>query len=122
MQDKIEGAIATEREDLWVHVNPSKHEKCARCWHHQEDVNQNPEYPSLCNRSLKILTQVNQGSSFMLKKLNFPGLKWLIGVPLLVLLDQISKWWVIKHLSFGESIPVFPGFNITLNYNKGDCL
>lgn len=45
-------AIPTEMADLWVEVKASMDEKCARCWHHVSDVNQDPEYPQLCSRCI----------------------------------------------------------------------
>lgn len=48
-----EGAIAAEGEDVtgvWLVVNASTHEKCVRCWHHQESVGSDSEHPELCSR------------------------------------------------------------------------
>ncbi len=43
-----------------------------------------------------------------------------IGIVLLVfLLDQGSKWLILRHLSFREVVPVIPGFKLTLAYNPG---
>jgi signal peptidase II len=49
----------------------------------------------------------------------FPGLRWFYGAPPIVLLDQVTKWWVLKHLSLGEMLPVMPGLSLTLSYNRG---
>ncbi|MFT5084492.1 MAG: isoleucyl-tRNA synthetase [Lentisphaeria bacterium] len=45
-----EHADTTEVEGLQLFVSKSNHEKCARCWHHREDVGQNSEHPELCVR------------------------------------------------------------------------
>ncbi|MEY1663110.1 isoleucine--tRNA ligase [Isoalcanivorax beigongshangi] len=37
---------------LTVAVAASPHAKCARCWHHREDVGQHSEYPELCGRCI----------------------------------------------------------------------
>ncbi len=37
----------------------------------------------------------------------------------IVLLDQISKWLILHTLELYQHIPVFPGFDLTLQYNKG---
>lgn len=34
----------------------------------------------------------------------------LIVAPLVLFLDQITKWWVLKTLSIGERVPVINGF------------
>ncbi len=54
-------ATKTDSEDLWVVVKKSEHEKCARCWHHREDVNQNPAYPDLCGRCVSNIDENTQG-------------------------------------------------------------
>ncbi|MFU8798220.1 MAG: class I tRNA ligase family protein, partial [Gammaproteobacteria bacterium] len=33
-------------------IKPSTDEKCARCWHHREDVGSHPEHPALCDRCI----------------------------------------------------------------------
>ena len=38
---------------LWVAVRPSNHAKCARCWHHRQDVGTHPEHPGLCSRCVE---------------------------------------------------------------------
>jgi isoleucyl-tRNA synthetase len=43
-------AAATEIAGLWVNITPSKHTKCARCWHRLESVGQDALHPELCNR------------------------------------------------------------------------
>ncbi|MGQ9724102.1 MAG: isoleucine--tRNA ligase [Tepidimonas sp.] len=35
---------------LAVHVTPSPHRKCARCWHWRADVGHDPAHPHLCGR------------------------------------------------------------------------
>lgn len=54
-------AEKTERDDLWVSVKTSEYEKCVRCWHHREDVNQNPEYPNLCRRCVINVSPNSEG-------------------------------------------------------------
>ncbi|HES76127.1 MAG TPA: lipoprotein signal peptidase [bacterium] len=36
-----------------------------------------------------------------------------------IVLDQITKLWAASALSYSTPIPIFPGFNLTLLYNKG---
>lgn len=60
---KPDDATATESEDLWVWVKTSVYEKCSRCWHHREDVNQNPAYPDLCGRCVTNIDEGNVGET-----------------------------------------------------------
>lgn len=43
-------AATTDVEGLRVAVVKSEHEKCARCWHHREDVGKQAEHPEICER------------------------------------------------------------------------
>lgn len=47
------------------------------------------------------------------------ALGWLTVSGILLLLDQFSKWWVLKHIAFGEFFPVMPSLSLTLTYNTG---
>lgn len=39
---------------------------------------------------------------------------------LVVVLDQLSKYWIVNHFTLYESVPVIPGFfNITYLHNTG---
>jgi signal peptidase II len=48
-----------------------------------------------------------------------PGVKWFLWVPVFFVIDQLSKWVVLKHFSLGEMLPVIPGLHFTLAYNTG---
>lgn len=50
LADAPEHAFATELDGLKVVVTRIAHAKCARCWHHREDVGQHSEHPELCGR------------------------------------------------------------------------
>jgi isoleucyl-tRNA synthetase len=43
-------AVVTEVAGLKLKVVKSGHAKCARCWHHREDVGVDPEHPEICGR------------------------------------------------------------------------
>jgi len=43
-------ASATALADAAIHVRPSPHQKCERCWHYREDVGADPAHPDLCGR------------------------------------------------------------------------
>ena len=38
---------------------------------------------------------------------------------LIIILDQLTKYFAVQELALYESIPVFAGFNITLTHNTG---
>jgi len=45
---------------------------------------------------------------------------FFITVALILLLDQLSKWWVQWVLAAGQSVPIVPGIlHFTLAFNKG---
>ncbi|MFN4325455.1 MAG: signal peptidase II [Azonexus sp.] len=44
---------------------------------------------------------------------------WYALAGLVVLLDQLSKWVVLKHIAFGETIYVAPFWNWVLTFNPG---
>ncbi|WP_417508643.1 signal peptidase II [Methylophaga sp.] len=46
-------------------------------------------------------------------------LKWLNLSALVIVFDQLSKWWANSALELYQSIDVLPFFNITLAYNHG---
>ena len=46
-------ARETQVAGLKVSVKASEHAKCARCWHHREDVGQNTVHEDLCNRCVE---------------------------------------------------------------------
>jgi isoleucyl-tRNA synthetase len=45
-------AVVTEVSGLKLKVVKSGHAKCARCWHHREEVGANPEHPEICGRCI----------------------------------------------------------------------
>ena len=47
-------------------------------------------------------------------------LRWLSLSALIVVLDQITKWYAVQHLGYGERIPVIAGyFDWTMAHNTG---
>ncbi len=53
-------AVNTEMPGLQISVTKSGHEKCQRCWHRTEDVNQNSDYPHICKRCVNNLSEVGE--------------------------------------------------------------
>jgi len=51
--------------------------------------------------------------------MQYKNLSWLWISMIIVILDRLSKSWIIEHLSLGQSIKVFPFFNIIYTYNRG---
>ena len=50
LADAPADAVVTEVAGLKLKIVKSEHAKCARCWHHREDVGQHAEHPELCHR------------------------------------------------------------------------
>jgi signal peptidase II len=44
---------------------------------------------------------------------------WFLFSGLLLLIDQVSKWWVVNHIAFGEFVNLVPSMSLTLTYNTG---
>jgi signal peptidase II len=47
------------------------------------------------------------------------SLSWLWLSLLIVVLDQVTKYWASSTLSLHQSVPVIPFFNLTLMHNSG---
>jgi signal peptidase II len=48
------------------------------------------------------------------------ALAWLWLSALVIVLDQLSKWWVLSTIAPGAQVPVIPGFLYwTLTFNEG---
>jgi signal peptidase II len=47
------------------------------------------------------------------------GLAWLILSAVIIVLDQVSKWYVVQNLTLGVPLPVLPVFDLTLLHNTG---
>lgn len=50
MAEKSDSAVASEFDGLWIDAGATEKPKCARCWHHREEVGQIEEHPELCQR------------------------------------------------------------------------
>ena len=46
-------------------------------------------------------------------------LRWFVISALVIVLDQLTKYWVSQWLAPGASVPVTPFFSMTLTYNTG---
>jgi signal peptidase II len=47
------------------------------------------------------------------------GWRWLGVTAVVVVLDQLSKAWIVRHYSSGESLALLPVLNVTLRFNTG---
>jgi signal peptidase II len=47
------------------------------------------------------------------------GWRWLGVTAVVVLVDQLSKSWIVRHYSYGESLALLPVLNVTLRFNTG---
>ena len=50
LTDAPSTASPTDLDNVKLQVNASSFEKCARCWHHTEDIGQSAAHPTLCQR------------------------------------------------------------------------
>jgi signal peptidase II len=46
-------------------------------------------------------------------------LKYLSVTGLVIVLDQVSKWWMLSWLSLYETVAIMPYFNLTMAHNYG---
>lgn len=54
-----------------------------------------------------------------MSKGKWQGFSWFLWVPLIVAIDQISKWWAMMTLKPAEVFQVFPGLQFFLAENRG---
>ena len=52
-------------------------------------------------------------------KIKSSGLRWLWVTVITVLLDRLTKYLAQKYLLAFYALPIVPGFNLTLSFNKG---
>ncbi len=50
LAEKTDDALESDVEGLWIAAGATDKAKCARCWHHREEVGQIAEHPELCQR------------------------------------------------------------------------
>ncbi len=62
--EEAAGAIETEVPGLKVSVKKSEHPKCARCWHHREDVGAVKEHPEICERCVTNIEGAGESREF----------------------------------------------------------
>ena len=51
----------TEEEGMRVRIARAAGHKCERCWHHESDIGQHLEHPSLCGRCVSVLERQGAG-------------------------------------------------------------
>jgi isoleucyl-tRNA synthetase len=53
LDERPDTAVKMEAiNDVFIQIKPSVHKKCARCWHHREDVGSHKEHPEICDRCI----------------------------------------------------------------------
>ncbi|MDG6774752.1 isoleucine--tRNA ligase [Thiomicrorhabdus sp. ZW0627] len=50
LAEKPDSAVESELSGLWIDAGATDKPKCARCWHHREEVGQIEAHPELCQR------------------------------------------------------------------------
>ncbi|SDG13103.1 isoleucine--tRNA ligase [Desulfosporosinus hippei] len=57
-EERPEGVQAAEvNKGLGIHVQPARGEKCERCWMFHEEVGMNEEFPTICPRCRKVISE-----------------------------------------------------------------
>jgi len=51
----------TEAEGVRVRIARAAGHKCERCWHHESDIGQHPDHPTLCGRCVGVLERQGAG-------------------------------------------------------------
>ncbi len=51
----------TEEEGVRVRIARAAGTKCERCWHHESDIGQHPDHPTLCGRCVGVLERQGAG-------------------------------------------------------------
>nr|WP_286191105.1 isoleucine--tRNA ligase [Synechococcus sp. FACHB-909] len=51
----------TEEEGVRVRIARAAGHKCERCWHHESDIGQHPDHPTLCGRCVGVLERQGAG-------------------------------------------------------------
>ena len=80
-------------------ISKTTHAKCARCWRHRPAVGKSAAHPELCDRCENVVTASAIPMKFIL----------LLSLPLYAL-DQITKWFVLRHVQAEELRVVIPDF------------
>jgi isoleucyl-tRNA synthetase len=60
LADAPADAVSTEVPGLKLKIAKSGHAKCARCWHHREDVGVDPAHPEICGRCVENIEGVGE--------------------------------------------------------------
>ena len=47
------------------------------------------------------------------------GWRWLPLTVVMIVLDQVTKWLIVQHFSYGERLNLLPVLDLTLAYNPG---
>jgi len=57
---KAEGAAASAMEGLQIRVERAQGKKCARCWNYSTHVGESTDYPTLCERCVAALNEIER--------------------------------------------------------------
>jgi len=58
-------AVSTDLNGLKLEVSASGHTKCARCWHHLENIWMNSSHPEICNRCVENISGAGEKRQFV---------------------------------------------------------
>ena len=53
LDNRIDDALKSDIDDVYINVKPYDFDKCIRCWHRHESVGRNDSYKELCERCIQ---------------------------------------------------------------------
>ena len=63
-----DGGPSTGVEGLQVHVGRAQGQKCERCWNYSTHVGENPKYPTVCERCVAALDEIEKDGGILTKE------------------------------------------------------
>ena len=95
-------------------------EKCVRCWHFIDDVGSNPQHPEICGRCVSNLSEAGEVALLALRAaISTRTLLWFAIAAAVLLLDQLTKLWIVSDFVLGERRTVTGFFNLVRAHNEG---
>jgi isoleucyl-tRNA synthetase len=111
---------------VWVRVQASTAPKCERCWHHRPSAGSRVQSGTSDHlRSLRGQcrwtgrAQAIRMNDEVIPPLAKSGIRWLWISLLVIVVDQLTKFWIETNFVLGERIDVLPVLEIIRAHNPG---
>ncbi len=108
---------------LAVKVSPAHGQKCERCWNYSTRVGESSRYPSVCERCVEALEEIERDGASRLMVTNetqqpsralTTRFGWRAGYLLaafgIYMIDQVTKAWAARTLRHGDDRTIISGF------------